>query len=48
MCIYFCMLRLRCSRSYAQHERSYSVHPERSGAKSKGQPMDSVYQEDVE
>jgi len=30
------VLRLRCCRSYAQHERWGAVCPERSGAKSKG------------
>jgi len=41
------MLRLRCSRSYAQHERCHSVRPERSEAKSKGHPMDKIHQETV-
>ena len=39
------MLRLRCWRSYAQHERYRSVRPERSEAKSKGHPMDNAHQE---
>jgi len=47
------VLRLRRSRGYAQHERFFQsrrpspVRPERSGAKSKGEAVDSSHQESV-